>query len=438
MCLKSGELSESGCIHSDVLIAGGGPAGMMAAIGARHAARLDGCPDDRFVVTLLERNPRAGVKIRISGGGKCNVTHEGSVGELLSKGFRRKGEQRFLRRALHAFSNRDLAELLLKRGVGTAARDDGKVFPVSERSEDVLAALEEELRDANVSVVTGERVLRAETAGGGFVVYTAGRVYCAKTFVLATGGLSWSRTGTTGDGLGIAGALGHRIVPPSPALAPVFLKPPPSPSLAGISLRDVVLVIRDSKHSFSRRGDLLFTHKGISGPACLSISRDAAGITCGEGAEAGVDFFPGETVESLDSQLIASASTHGGQLVKTFLRHKTPVPLALVHEVLRRSGIAADQRWGELKKTARRSLLQTLKFFRIGELEAIPLDAGEVSAGGISLDETDSKTMESRIRKGLFFCGEILDYAAEIGGFNLQAAFSTGWLAGLNCYPVQE
>jgi len=106
--------------------------------------------------------------------------------------------------------------------------------------------------------------------------------------------------------------------------------------------------------------------------------------------------------------------------------------------VLRRSGIAADQRWGELKKTARRSLLQTLKFFRIGELEAIPLDAGEVSAGGISLDETDSKTMESRIRKGLFFCGEILDYAAEIGGFNLQAAFSTGWLAGLNCYPVQE
>jgi predicted Rossmann fold flavoprotein len=429
-------MTESGFVNTDLLVVGGGAAGMMAAIGARQAV-MDAA--ERFRIVMLERNPRPGAKIRISGGGKCNVTHEGSIDDLLRKGFPRREEQRFLKRALYAFSNDDLRELLLHHGISFVVRDDGKVFPRSGRADDVLAALESEVREAAVQVITGMRVKRVERLGEGFTVHTETSEFRAEKVVLATGGVSYRHTGTTGDGLSIARSLGHTVVPPTPALAPVFLRASRVAGFAGVALRDVGLVIRAGGKSVYRRGDLLFTHKGISGPVCLSLSRDAADLFRGAGeSEAAVDFFPGQTPRQLHEEVMRYASAHGGQFVRTFLRQYASIPAAMVEPLLEQAGIDCEQKWANVKKNARLSLEQTLKRFHTGFVKAIPLDAGEVSAGGVALTEVNAATMESRLCKHLFFAGEILDYAGEVGGFNLQAAFSTGWLAGSHCYPAQE
>ena len=246
---------------------------MLAAIGARRGAEGAGI---ECSITIFERNARTGTKIRISGGGKCNVTHQGTPAELLEAGFLRINEQRFLRNALYGFSNNDLLELLHSRGVVTEVRPDGKVFPLSEDASSVAMAFEELLKELSVQLISSCRVKSVERKDGSFMITTTGEPLSADVVILATGGVSYSKTGTTGDGLVIARKLGHSIKEPSAALGPVFtLKAPPA-SLSGVSLRSAGLVVSAGGKSIERRGDLLFTHRGFSGPAALSLSRDIA------------------------------------------------------------------------------------------------------------------------------------------------------------------
>lgn len=418
-------------MHSDVLIIGGGPAGICAAIAARKKARENGIEDKDFSICVLERNKRLGVKIRISGGGKCNLTHEGTVNQLIGKGFLRKSEQRFLRHALYSFTNKELLDLLEKQGLRTVARDDGKVFPVSGVADDVLRVFEKELGDSIVQVIAGERVERVEKMNGVFSVITEKAEFIADVVVLATGGVSYPKTGTTGDGLKIASSFGHTVRKPSPALAPIYLKPIPPQILAGVSFRGIGLRVAVQGRSVSRAGDLLITHKGISGPACLSLSREAAEMLGEvEKAEVMVDFLPEYASEALKKLLLAQASVNGSGLIRKFLQVQPSIPSSVVSFIMEQAGVDWEEKWGNLTKKARHSLEQTLRNFALGVVRAIPLHSGEVSAGGVVLKEVDPKTMESRVCKGLFLCGELLDYAGEIGGFNLQAAFSSGWLAG--------
>ncbi len=435
----------AGQLHSTILVIGGGAAGMAAAIAARRSAKGSGQPCS---INIIERNARPGAKIRISGGGKCNVTHQGTPAELLEQGFLRRNEARFLRHALYSFSNSDLLELLRSRGVETEDRPDGKVFPVSGDAATVARAFEELLRDSKVQPHYSSRVRSVERRGELFVVTTADKVFTADSLILATGGVSYSKTGTTGDGLAIARSLGHTITKPSAALAPLFTIKPPPASLSGLALRGISLVAIAGGKSVERRGDLLFTHRGFSGPAALSLSRDVAELMGASGTCAlFADLFAQQSSAELESELLRQARKSGTQMVRKFLQScpiapqkgsfgvalNGTIPTALVPFIMRYAGLENDVTWSGLAREKRQSLLSTLKRFPLGSVRDVPLDQGEISAGGVSLSEVNPKTLCSRVVPHLFLCGELLDYAGEIGGFNLQAAFSTGWVAGESC-----
>ncbi|NTW62801.1 MAG: aminoacetone oxidase family FAD-binding enzyme [Chlorobiaceae bacterium] len=429
----------------DLLIIGGGASGMFAALGARDALRKSLVPDHVFTITLLERNVRAGAKLRISGGGKCNVTHEGEPGDLLLKGFFDKAEQRFLKHSLYSFTNRDLLFLLDRYGVKTAARPDGKIFPVSERAVDILKAFEAMLLDSRIDMVYSCRVSALKSDAGQLTVDSSRGLFSSSAVILAVGGVSYASTGTTGDGLAFARKLGHSVTDPSAALAPVVTKKTPPIDLAGISLRSVTLFVSAAHERRERRGDVLITHRGITGPAVLSLSRQIAMLFRKyRSAELFIDLFPDHAPLELQERLLLHARKNGTQMVRKFLQSAPIAPLpgsfesfpygtiptALVPFIMQHADLDPDVRWSELKREERKSLLDVLKQFPIGVVKAVPLDEGEVSAGGIALKEINPKTMESRLVAGLYCCGELLDYAGEIGGFNLQAAFSTGWTAG--------
>jgi hypothetical protein len=439
--------TEGAAAHSSILIIGGGAAGMASAASARRAAELAGIDRDACTITLLERNPRPGTKLRLSGGGKCNVTHEGSPEELLEKGFIRRNEQRFLRHAIYSFSSSDLLELLHSLGVRTAARADGKIFPESGDASTVALAFEELQRLSSVAVRSSCRVRSVIQKDGVFHVRCAGATYTSDAVILATGGVSYSQTGTTGDGLAIARAFGHSVVEPSAALSPVYTVKPPPEALAGVALRSAGLVASGGGRSVERRGDLLFTHRGFSGPAALSLSRDIAELLSESGScQLFADLFPDHKPSEIEQLLLRQTRTNGAQMVRKFLQscpiappegtfgaapHGT-IPTALVPYIMRYASVDSEVTWSTLPKEDRQSLLAVLKRFPLGRVREVVLDQGEVSAGGVSLGEVSPKTMQSRVVPNLFLCGELLDYAGEIGGYNLQAAFSTGWLAGVH------
>lgn len=448
---------------STLLIVGAGASGMLATVAARKAARSLGVADERFSIVLLERNPKPGNKIAISGGGHCNLTHDADVKSLLEKGFLKKNEQRFLRHAIHAFSNADLLALFGRYGLKTEAREDGRVFPVSGRAGEVLDLMRRMVEESAVTLVTAARVERLEYAGSRFAVRAGERQFEADAVILATGGASWGSAGTTGDGNRLAASVGHAIAPVMPALAPNYFTVPPKPELVGVTLRNILLVAYADGASDSRRGDVLISHRGISGPACLSLSRSVAGFhASGKTVTISVDLFPGHEAGTLSAFILDQAARHGTRQVRTFLQ-RTPlapekgapaassdaqtIPNAFADEILRQAGIDREVTMSGLTKAQRLALVSALKRLALGTVKKVPLDRAEVSAGGVALGEIDPKTMQSKLHPRLFCCGELLDYAGEVGGFNLQAAFSTGWVAGSHaaralfaaaCHTAQE
>lgn len=437
-----------------IIIVGSGASGMAAAISASIVA--ESC-NSACSVLVLERNERTGAKIRISGGGKCNVTHAGTPVSLLEKGFLRITEQRFLRTSLFSFSNADLLALLHENGVPTEERTDGSIFPCSGSSMQVVRVFEGLMKEHSVDLRFACRVKSVSRIDRGFRVWTENcGTFEADRVVLASGGVSYARTGTSGDGLVIARTFGHAVIAPAPALAPVYTKKPFPSEFSGVSFRQVRLIASSGKRSAERRGDVLFTHKGFSGPAVLSLSRDIAELSAAGETMLFADLFPWHTMEDLENILLHEARRSGSRLVRKFLQTSPmapsaasfsvgpqgTIPTAIVPCILDFSGIGADMTWSALTKEKRKSLLLVMKRFPLGSVRRVPVDEGEVSAGGVCLAEINPKTMQSRIVPGLFLCGELLDYAGEIGGYNLQAAFSTGWAAGthavLTSQPVQE
>ncbi|AOS83813.1 hypothetical protein BIU88_06400 [Chlorobaculum limnaeum] len=430
-----------------LLIVGAGASGMLAAISARKTARELGVADEQLRIVLLERNPKPGNKIAISGGGHCNLTHDADVKSLLEKGFLRKNEQRFLRHAIHHFSNADLLALFGRYGLKTEAREDGRVFPVSRRASEVLDLMRRMVEESAVSLVTAARVERLEYAGSGFAVRAGERQFEADAVILATGGASWGSAGTTGDGNRLAASVGHAITPVMPALAPNYFTVPPRAELVGITLRNILLVASADGGSDSRLGDVLISHRGISGPACLSLSRSVAGFhASGKTVTISADLFPGHEAGTLSNFILDQAARQGARQVRTFLQ-RTPlaperldapdassevqtIPNSFADEIMRQASVDREVTMSGLTKAQRLALVSALKRLVLGTVKKVPLDRAEVSAGGVALGEIDPKTMQSKIHPRLHCCGELLDYAGEVGGFNLQAAFSTGWLAG--------
>ncbi len=406
------------CIDDPVAIIGGGAAGLLA---SWRSASLGAS------VLLAERNARVGIKLLISGGGKCNVTHSGSVEQLLDAFL--PAERRFLKPSVFRFSNEDIMRLLAGEGVPCLARPDGRVFPERGLARDVVRAITEVVRRAGARMLPAVRVRDVRRTPDGFLVAAESGNIAASKVILATGGVSYPKTGTTGDGIEWARQLGHSIVPLRPALAPIGVMPAVPAEWRGVAVRGGRLSVwANAKPSFSWEGDILFTHEGVSGPAALEVSRHAAVIPAASQPELRLDFFPEKDFAALDEELNVLIRDHPSRMIGSVLAMFVPGRLA--DPLLRSAGVDPEKRGHVLTREERRAATGLLKSWTIGIVSRIDVERGEVTAGGVALDEVDPRTMQSRICPGLYLCGEMLDIAGPVGGYNLQAAFSTGFVAG--------
>ncbi len=418
-----------------VVVVGGGAAGMMAAI----AAAGEGAS-----VLLLEKTAQLGFKIAISGGGRCNLTNaESDVRALVSM---YGGNGRFLQGALRAFTKDDLLELLAGRGIQTKVEAPyGKVFPTSDRASDVVAALEAELRDRGVEVRCHAPVCRirvnAGTPGGSpggamalrsrvIGVELEGReVVGAAAVVVATGGRSCPRSGSTGDGYAMAAEVGHRVEPVWPSLVP--LRVAGTRALSGVALRGIAgTAIVGGKLAGPRfEGDALFTHFGLSGPLVLQLSRAAAsGLHRGLPVELRFDLLPLVPAEAVDRLIQDRCGAASRSLVSKILADFLPRSAAEVF--LQSAGLSPERRCADVTRQERTALARALKSWSFAIEGWHSFDGAEVTAGGVAVAEIDPRTFASRKVDGLYFAGEVIDVDGYVGGYNLQAAWSTGWVAG--------
>lgn len=411
-------ISELMSQNPEIIVIGAGAAGIIA---AWHAAKSGA------KVLVLEKTPRIGTKILISGGGKCNITHDGPIEEML-KAFR-PNEARFLRPSMYKFTNKQVVEMLTRRGLEVYVRPDGKIFPVHQTAKDVVAILEKYLYEAGVTV-------KKETPATE-LIFDQGKILGVRTpkedilcenVILSVGGSSYPNSGTTGDGWPWAEQIGHKLVRRLAALAPIYLQLEwESPS--GVAFRDCVTKARANGKEIDRwRGDMLFTHQGISGPCALEISRKISENMIYGPVTCEVDILPDKTFEEVQSDLTQYCERHPKKQIISFTEHWMAARIAeLLHQI---SGVHATIPSAQVSKKDRNKLVEHLKMMPLGKVRVVPLEKGEVVAGGISLDEVDPQTMLSHAKKGLYVCGEVLDIAGPVGGYNLQAAWSTGWVAG--------
>lgn len=401
-----------------VVVAGGGAAGMMAAITAARAGAD---------VLLLEPNEKVGRKLYITGKGRCNVTNDCSLETLLAS-VPRNGK--FLYSAFARFGPADSMAFFESLGVPLKTERGGRVFPCSDKAADIVDALFFELRRQGVRLLRDrvkELIVRGDSVIG-VRTENDGEILGCKAVILATGGASYPRTGSTGDGYTLAGTVGHTIVPIRGSLVPLESDDPCCKRLQGISLRNVGLKVKDSngKTVFQEQGEMLFTHFGLSGPLILSASAHMdlrRSVYC-----AHIDLKPALDEQKLDARLVRDFKNRANQDHATVLRGL--VPKAMVPVITERSGIPGEVKVNSIRKEQRRMLLGILKDFTVSVSGARPVEEAVVTSGGVDVSEVDPKTMGSKKVSGLYFAGELLDVDGYTGGFNLQIAWSTGYAAG--------
>jgi len=407
---------------TDVVIVGAGAAGLAAAIFIRRLA-------SGASVRLVESAKKPGAKILVSGGSRCNVTNA-VVNETDYWG----GRRTIIRRVLRGFTVPQTVAFFEELGVPLKEEAGGKLFPVSDRSRDVLDALLRELQRLDVPLDAGRRVLDVRPAPCGFDVETADGVVTTRHVVLATGGRSLPKTGSDGGGLEIARRLGHTIVETTPALAPLVLDPadPVHRGLSGVSLDAELTIWIDNAASIRLRGALLWTHFGVSGPVALNASRhwERARLNA-RGRESGVEmtasFCPGERFEDVDAKLTSLAARRPRAAVATVLAGWLPASMAAA--ALRRAEVHADMVLAKLARDDRRRLAHTLVEWPLPVIATRGYNFAEATAGGVHLGEIDPTSMESRVSRGLFLIGEMLDVDGRIGGFNFQWAWASAAVA---------
>lgn len=398
---------------TDVIVVGGGAAGMMAAI---TAARLGAA------VTLVERNQKVGRKLYITGKGRCNVTNHCSPEEVRAN-LPRNGK--FLYSALEHTPPAWVEEFFESLGVSLKVERGNRVFPASDKAADIIDALFFELKRLKVSVIQG----RAVRIDGQTVELERGDSLPCKAVVLATGGLSYPATGSTGDGHRMGSELGHTIVAPRPSLVPLESPDPFCGQMQGLSLKNVVLTVKNQKKKtvFQEQGELLFTHFGLSGPLVLSASAhmrdfDREQYTCA------IDLKPALDEPTLDARLVRELSAGANKDMDNLMG--ALAPRLLVPVLLERADIPGNKKAHDLTRGERRRLLELFKNFTVAVSGPRPVEEAIITSGGVKVSEVDPKTMQSKKVPGLFFAGELLDVDAYTGGFNLQIAWATGRAAG--------
>jgi predicted Rossmann fold flavoprotein len=404
---------------SEIIVIGGGAAGMMAAITA--ARRGAG-------VTLLEPNERLGKKLNITGKGRCNVTNDCDQETLMAN---IPGNGRFLYSALTRFTPQDAMAFFEALGVPLKVERGNRVFPVSDRSFDISGALERELRRLRVRILR-ERAAEITAEDGRVTgVQTDRQHHPADAVVLATGGVSYPGTGSTGDGYAMAAALGHTIVPPRGSLVPLESGDADCAAMQGLSLRNVEATVINGKNKpvFREFGEMLFTHFGVSGPLMLSASAHLRRWDK-EQYRLSIDLKPALDQQKLDSRILRDIGENPNRDMANILSglvHRSMVPV-----LLRRLALPEGEKANSLTKEQRRALVQELKHFTVSLTGPRPVAEAIVTAGGVKVGDVVPGTMASKLAEGLYFAGEILDVDAYTGGFNLQIAWATGYLAGLS------
>jgi predicted Rossmann fold flavoprotein len=402
----------------DAVVIGAGAAGLVAATHAAERGRR---------VLLLEKGRKPGVKILMSGGTRCNITHDCDARGIVAA-FGPNGK--FLHSALAALGPRETVSLFEEEGVATKVEDTGKVFPVSDRALDVLDALLRRLKRTTATLAVGEPVKELHAVPeGGFRVVTPLRTATATNVLVTTGGKSYPGCGTTGDGYAFATQFGHTIVPTRPALVPLTVQPAWVGELRGITLPDVQLkVLKDNKPLAVRRGSMLFAHFGLTGPAPLDVSRAVSGHAKPASLVLEMDLLPGEAEPAFDEFVRVETAANGKKQLAVVLADK--LPRRVCDQLLSLAELPLDRKAAALSKAERQRLVAGVKRLRLPLRGTLGFEKAEVTAGGVRLDEVDSRTMRSKRQPGLYFAGEVLDLDGWIGGYNFQSAWSTGWLAG--------
>jgi len=403
-----------------IIVIGGGAAGLIAAGQAAEAGAS---------VTLLERRSRAGRKLSITGKGRCNLTNTAELSDFITH-YGPAG--RFLHNAFSRFFSTDLVAFLGELGVETASERGGRVFPVGNDAVQIVAALTDWVKGLNVALRTDQRVKRllVEQDHISAIETVGDRVYECDAVIVATGGASYPATGSTGDGYKLAESVGHTVIPIRTALVPLETASDIAPRLQGLSLRNAqATVLIDGKKEASLFGEMLFTHYGLSGPIILSLSKVVVdALSKKSKVTISIDLKPALDDQKLDARLLRDFQTQGRSQFKSVL--KGLLPKTMIPVCLDLTGISQDKLTSQISSEERQRLLRWLKDLRLDVTGHRSFDEAIVTAGGVNLKEVDPKTMQSKIVKGLYFAGEVLDIDGETGGYNLQAAFSTGWVAG--------
>ncbi|MDD5252839.1 MAG: NAD(P)/FAD-dependent oxidoreductase [Candidatus Omnitrophica bacterium] len=403
-----------------IVVIGGGPSGMMAAI------RAAGLGQD---VTLLERKDSLGNKLLLSGKGRCNLTNTEDL-EYFLKRFSKNGD--FLRDAFKKFFNRQLIDFFEQRGLKMKIERQMRVFPQTDRAASILDVLKKELINSGVQVIYKAKVINLLLDAGKVkaVRLENGVNIACDRVIFASGGASYSFTGSDASGINIARKLGHKIVALRPGLVPLDVRQDYPRKLEGLSLRNIRLKFSDSKTQIiSEIGELVFTASGISGPLVVTLSgRVIDMLAQNKNVFVEIDLKPALSIEQLDNRLLREFKVNAKKSIKNAL--KELLPLRLIKVFIEASAIDLLKKCSQITQKEREKIISLLKGFRMDISGPRPIEEGMVTRGGVSLKEINPRTMESRLIKGLYFCGEMIDVDADTGGFNLQAAFSTGYLAG--------
>lgn len=400
-----------------VIVIGAGAAGLIAAGKAAETA------DE---VILIEKNDAVGKKLRITGKGRCNITNAADIEDMIQM-YPVNGK--FLYSALYTFTNTDIINLIEGYGVKTKVERGGRVFPVSDKASDVVSALRRYALKKNTKLIHAsvrELIVKDGHAVG---VKTDKGVFEGDRVIICTGGKSYPGTGSTGDGYVIAENTGHKIVPLKPSLVPLEIEEKWTAELMGLSLKNVALKVYDSKNRriYDDFGEMLFTHFGISGPIVLSAS---AHMKRKEKYRISIDLKPALTFEQLDARIIRDIEKHGKKHLVNSLDEL--LPKALIPVVIELAGLEPHKPVCDITRAERHALAKTLKELSMTFKSFRPIDEAIVTSGGVSTRDIDPSTMESKKVSGLYFAGEVIDVDGYTGGYNLQAAFSTGYLAGMS------
>ncbi len=411
----------------DVIVIGAGPAGLLAAGRAAEQGAK---------VLVLEKMKHEGRKLLITGKGRCNITNDAPISEFIKHVY---PNGRFLRTAFSSFFSKDIIQLLEEHGVESTLERGGRYFPASNRSRDVLNALLKWVKHHNVEIRCGHRVeeliVEQSTIKG---VQANGKKFICNHVIIATGGKSYPATGSNGDGYELAQRVGHSVVKARPALVPIETKGDLAQKLQGLNLKNVKATVWvNGKKRADDFGEMIFTHFGLSGPIILTLSREIVSELQNKSrVEVSIDLKPALDEQKLDNRLIRDLDEHGNKKLINIFRLWLPASMIPVFVEL--LAINTEKECNQVSSKERKQILQLMKnlTFKISNYRSFK--EAIITSGGITTKEISKKTMESKIVKGLYFAGEIIDLDAETGGYNLQIAYSTGWLAGNSCMKVDK